>query len=142
MSSNTKKYIIVKDRVEIYKDFAINLLYYIHHYYLDRQTLSDDVDIKNHYNWCFNKVCNEFKEENIDFTKNDELREYFFTYYYHKFYKCDATQDTAIGYYEKFWKSIFEIEKQKNKNIISILIEIYNIYDKSINLEKNILEIV
>lgn len=140
--NNTKRYIIVKDRVEIYKDFAINLLHYIHHYYLDRNTLSDDVDIKNHYNWCFNKVCNEFKEENIDFSANEELREYFFTYYYHRFYKCDDTQDTSIGYYEKFWKSIFEIEKQKNKNVINILIEIYNIYDKSINQEKNILEIV
>jgi hypothetical protein len=140
--NNTKRYIIVKDRVEIYKDFALNLLYYIHHYYLDKNTLSDDIDIKNHYNWCFNKVCNEFKEENIDFSANEELREYFFTYYYHRFYKCDNTQDTSINYYEKFWKSIFEIDKQKNKNVINILIEIYNIYDKSINQEKNILEIV
>lgn len=140
--NNTKKYIIVKDRVEIYKDFAINLLHYIHHYYLDKNTLSDDVDIKNHYNWCFNKVCNEFKEENIDFSANDELREYYYSYYYHRFYKTDNTQDTSVTYYEKFWKSVFEIEKQKNKNVINILIELYNIYDKSINLEKNILEIV
>ena len=29
------KYIIVKDRVEIYKDFTINLLYYIDHYYIE-----------------------------------------------------------------------------------------------------------
>jgi len=140
--SNIKKYIIVKDRVEIYKDFALNLLHYIHHYYLDRKTLSEDEDIKNHYNWCFNKVCDEFKQENIDFTTNDELKEYFFTYYYHRFYTTDGTQDVSISYFEKFWKNIFEIEKQKNKNAINVLIEIYNIYDKSINQEKNILEIV
>jgi len=141
MNAN-KKYIIVKDRVEIYKDFAFNLLYYIHHYYIDRESLSDDIDIKNHYNWCFNKVCDEFKKENINFGENEELREYFFTYYYHRFYTCDNTQDTSINYYEKFWKNVFEIDKQKNKNAINVLIEIYNIYDKSINLEKNILEIV
>jgi hypothetical protein len=142
--STTQKYIIVKDRVEIYKDFALNLLYYINNYYLDRQTLSADEDIRNHYVWCFNKVCDEFLKEGIDFTKNDELKEYFFTYYYHQFYhiKGNANQDTSLEYYEKFWKSIFEIEKQKNKNIINILVELYNIYDKSINLEKNILEIV
>jgi hypothetical protein len=143
MSITTKKYIIIKDRVEIYKDFAINLLYYIHKYYIDYESLHEDTDIRNHYVWCFNKVCDEFLKEGIDFRSNEELKEYFYAYYYHQFYKIqNVNQDTTLAYYEKFWRNIFEIDKQKNKNIINILIEIYNIYDKSINLEKNILEIV
>ncbi len=142
--SNTQKYIIIKDRVEIYKDFTLNLLYYINHYYLDRESLHEDEDIYNHYVWCFKKVCDEFLEEEIDFTKNEELKEYFYAYYYHQFYKVigDNNKDTSLAFYERFWKNIFEIDKQKNKNIINILIEMYNIYDKSINQEKNILEIV
>jgi hypothetical protein len=140
--SSVQKYIIVKDRVEIYKDFAMNLLYYIFNYYIDRESLSADEDIRNHYIWCFNKVCDEFKQESIDFSQNKELKEYFYAYYYHQFYKVNNNQDTSIGYYEKFWRNIFEIDNQKNKNIINILIEIYNIYDKSINQEKNVLEIV
>lgn len=143
MTTISQKYIIIKDRVEIYKDFTLNLLYYINKYYIDKKTLSDDVDIRNHFNWCFNKVCNEFLKEEIDFTQNDELREYFFTYYYHQFYKAnDYVQDTSLKDFEKFWRTIFDIEKQKNKNFVNILIEIYKIYDKSISKEKNILEIV
>lgn len=142
MSNSTQKYIIVKDRVEIYKDFAINLLYYIYNFYIDKETLSADEDIKNHYNWCFKKVCDEFKLEGINFDNNNELKEYYYAYYYHQFYKVKNNQDCSLEYYEKFWKNIFEIDKQKNKNIINILIEIYNIYDKSINQEKNILEFV
>lgn len=140
----TQKYIIVKDRVEIYKDFAMNLLYYINHYYIDYESIHEDVDIRNHYVWCFNKVCDEFKKEEIDFSTNEELKEYFYAYYYHQFYRAkgNKNQDTSLQYYERFWKNIFEIDKQKNKNIINILIEIYNIYDKSINQEKNILEMV
>jgi hypothetical protein len=138
--SNTQKFIIIKDRVEIYKDFAINLLYYIYNFYIDKETLSADDDIRNHYNWCFKKVCDEFKLEGLDFNDNNELKEYFYAYYYHQFYK--VKNSCSLEYYEKFWKNIFEIDKQKNKNIINILIEIYNIYDKSINREKNILEIV
>jgi len=138
---NTQKYIIVKDRVEIYKDFAMNLLYYIYNYYIDRESLNADEDIHNHYVWCFNKVCAEFKQEGIDFSNNEELREYFYAYYHHQFYLADGNQDVSIEYFEKFWNNIFEIDKQKNKNIINILVEIYNIYDKSINQEKNILEI-
>lgn len=139
---STQKYIIVKDRVEIYKDFALNLLYYIHNYYLDRESLGTDKDIYNHYSWCFKKVCEEFKLENLDFEKNEELKDYFYKYYYHQFYTANNNQDTSLNHFVKFWNNIFEIDKQRNKNIINILIEIYNIYDKSVNQEKNILEIV
>lgn len=140
--STTKKFIIIKDRVEIYRDFALNLMNYIHDYYIDRESLSEDQDIKNHFNWCFKKVCDEFLKEGLDFTKNEELNEYYYTYYYHQFYTTNDNQDISLNHFEKFWKNIFEIDKQKNKNLINILIEIYNIYDKSINQEKNILEIV
>jgi hypothetical protein len=142
MGVNEKKFGIVRDRVEIYRDFALNLLYYVYYYYLDRETLNNDQDIHNHFKWCFKKVCDEFLEEGLDFTKNNELREYYYAYYYHQFYTVTGNQDTTLNYFEKFWKQIFEIDKQKNKNLINILIEIYKIYDMSINQEKNILEIV
>jgi hypothetical protein len=143
--NSSQKYIIVKDRVEIYKDFTLNLLNHIHYYYIDKESLSADEDIYNHYSWCFNRVCDEFKKEEIDFSKNKDLKAYFYDYYYHQFYKIDKNnmnQNTSLEYYEKFWRNIFEIDKQKNKNLLNILIEIYTIYDKSINQEKNILEIV
>ena len=140
--ASLKKYIVIKDRVEIYKDFAINLLHYIHTYYIDRESLSADEDIRNHYVWCFNKVCDEFKQEELDFSKNEELKEYYYTYYYHQFYKPNENQDTSVEYYEKFWETIFAIGKMRNKNIINILVEVYSICDKSINNDKNILEIV
>lgn len=138
--NNNQKYNIIKNRIEIYRDFALNLLYCIFDYYLDKETLNKDQDIKNHFNWCFKKVCNEFLKEEINFSDNDELNKYFFTYYYHQFYTNN--QEISIKYFEKFWKNIFDMDRLKNKNKINILIEIYNIYDKSINSEKNILEIV
>jgi hypothetical protein len=139
--SSVQKYIIVKDRVEIYKDFTINLLNYIFDFYLDPDTLSADQDIQNHFNWCFNKVCAEFKEEGLDFSKNEKLRDYFFKFFYYQFYRRE-NQNLTLKYYDKFWRNIFEIDKQKNKNTINSMIELYNIFDTSINQEKNILEIV
>ena len=145
MANNVnQKYIIIKDRVEIYKDFAMNLLYTINYYYIDYESINTDVDIKNHYNWCFNRVCNEFLLENIDFSKNDELREYFYNYYYNQFYRAqdNINQNTSLSFFENFWKSIFDIDNKKNRNIVNVLIEVYTIFDKSINVEKNIFEIV
>lgn len=137
----TQKYIIVKDRVEIYKDFTINLINYVYDFYLDKVTLSEDTDIRNHFNWCFNKVCDEFKLENLNFSKNEPLREYFYQFFYYQFYKRQ-TQDISLEYLEKFWGNIFQIDKNKNKNVLNTMIELYNIFDTSINQEKNILEIV
>ena len=138
------KYFIVKDRVEAYRDFTLNLLYYIDHYYLDSETLSDDVDIKNHFSFCFRKVCNEFKEEGIDFSDNTKLYEYFYQFYYYQFYKLqeESEHDNSLSFYEKFWKNIFEIDRQKNKNVINTLIELYQIFDVSIGKEKKIYEII
>lgn len=142
MATSTKKYIIVKDRVEIYKDFTINLLHYIYKYYIDRESLSADEDIRNHYSWCFRKVCDEFLLEDLDFTDNEELKEYFYLYFYHQFYNIKNNNEISLEYFEKFWKPIFEIDKQNNKNYINILVEIYSIFDKSVNQEKNILAII
>lgn len=139
--STSHKYIIVKDRVEIYKDFTINLLNYIYAYYLDKDTLSADEDIRNHFNWCFNKVCDEFKLEELNFSKNENLRQYFHQFFYYQFYKRE-NNDISLEYYEKFWRNIFQIDGQKNKNIMNTMIELYNIFDTSVNQEKNILEIV
>ena len=138
----SQKYIVVKDRVEIYKDFALNLLYYIHEYYLDNITLSADQDIWNHFKWCYGKVCDEFQKENLDFTRNKELKHYFYKYYYHQFYTANQNQDTTLEHFEKFWRTVFDIDKQKNKNLLNLLLELYEIYDKSVSQEKNILEIV
>lgn len=140
--NNENKFSIIRDRVELYKDFSINLLHYIFKYYVDRDSLNNDEDIRNHFNWCYNKVCDEFMLENINFCNNKELKEYYFTYYYHQFYIADNNESIPIDYYKKFWLNIFDIDKQKNKNIIKILVELYQIYDKSINHKKKIANVV
>jgi hypothetical protein len=137
-------FLIIKDRVEIYKDFAINLLNYIHHYYIDKESLFEDSDIKNHFNWCYNKVCDEFLKEEIDFKNNAELREFYYNYYYNQFYKIKegVNQDTSLEYFEKFWEEIFNFTKQKNRNLISILYQIYTICDKSVNIKNSVVELI
>lgn len=144
MKNKNKKFLIILDRLELYKDFTFNLLYYIDHYYLDYESLYKDSDINNHFYWCYNKACDEFLEEGIDFKNNDELKEYFRGYYFNYYYKAqaDTTKDLSLKYFEKIWTSIFDFEQQKNKNVTNILIELYTIFDKSLTKEKNVLEYI
>lgn len=135
-----KKFPIIRDRVEFYKDFTINLLHHIYNYYLDKEVLSLDEDIKNHFMFCYKKTCDEFLEEGIDFSDNKKLIEYFYTYYYHHFYKTE--KNVPIEHFLKFWRGVFDVDKQMNKSVLKMMVEIYAIYDESINSEKNILELV
>jgi len=139
-NKNDHKYTIIKERVEIFEDFTLTLLNYIHKYYIDKESLSDDTDIKNHYSWCYKKTCDEFLDEEIDFRENDELKEYYYAYYYSLLYKKE--KNLPLIEYEIFWKNIFDIDNQKNKTFINMFIEVYKIYDKSINKKENILEII
>lgn len=141
MENNTQKYVLLMGRVDLFKDFTINLLYYVDKYYIDEEALNLDEDIYNHFNFCYNKVCDEFLLEGINFKENKELKEYFYKYYYHQYYKSlNPEYGTSLKFHEKFWRNIFDIDNQKNKNIIALLVEIYLLFDKSINTDKNILE--
>lgn len=140
INNETSKYMIVKDRVLIYRDFTMNLLHYIYDFYLDKETLSLDQDIHNHFMFCYNKVCEEFLKEEINFKTNKRLVEYFYAYYYHHFYKSE--KDVKKDFFTKFWSTIFDIERPKNKNTLNVLVELYEVFDQSITKEKNILELV
>ena len=126
--STLKKYTIIFERAKIYKDFVLNLLLYIDKYYLDKETLNKDTDINNHFKFCFNKVVNDFKNENIDFSKNYDLFEYFKSYFYLSYYK---TKEINIEKIKKFWHKIFDITNQREKKYINILVESYAIFEKS-----------
>jgi len=137
-----KKFLIIKERVETYKDFTFNLIYYINHYYLDENSLSLDKDIYNHFSFCYNKVCDNFLEEEINFKDNKELKNYFKHYYYHRFYRAQSNSemDVSLNYYKRFWDKIFDIENLTKKNIIRVFVELYEIFDKSINKDKKYLD--
>ena len=134
-----KSYNILKERVELYKDFAINLLYYINDTYLGKEYIKTKHDMEGHFNWCFGKVLDEFYDQDIDFYGNDKLYNYFFTYYHDQFYTQDKPQ--SINAYKKLWESIFSFKKGGNeKRILELLVELYQIFDESLNSTNKILE--
>jgi len=135
-----QKQYILRDRVETYKDFTFNLLYYINKYYIDKDSLYENSDIRDHFSWCYNKTCADFKLEGIDFSTNKVLKKYFYSYYYVQLYtteKFNGQEDLPLANYEKFWRIIFDYSRMNNKTATGLLIEIYNIFDKTINEKKN-----
>ena len=134
------KYNLISDRIITYQDFTNNLIEYLYIYYLDKETLSIDKDIRNHFIFCYNKTCDDFLKEEIDFRDNKELIEYFYEYFYHQLYTSENEID--IKYFRRFWNSVFNVDKQRNKSILKVLVEIYSVFDQSFSNKKNIFELV
>ena len=131
MLTKQEKILLIKDRVETCKDFTINLLLYIDKYYIDKESLSDENDIKNHYNFCYDKCCDDFEKEELYFRDNIGLRDYYFGIYINQYYKLDKP---SIKTLYKFWSDdIFNINNFRNKNVMELLIELYEIFNVSLN---------
>jgi hypothetical protein len=133
MTKKFKSNNVVNERLELYKDFTINLLIYIYDTYLGNEYIKTEEDIKGHFNWCYKKVLSDFFDEEISFYENDELYKYFWNYYIDQFYT--KPQIESQSYYERFWENIFEIKKNKNRSVLEVLLELYEIFDKSIQIK-------
>lgn len=129
---------VVKERLELYRDFVINLICYAHTTYFGKDFVKTDEDIKGHYTWAFNRVVNEFAQEGIHFTITNELNEYFFEYFTQQFYNFEVIP--PIKQYMSFWDDIFSIYPKKDKKVMKVLVDLYQIFDTAIESKKSLIE--
>mgnify|MGYP001565427811 FL=1 len=71
---------ITKERVDLFYDFTYSLNDLVFKTYMgDDITVGDDKN--KHFNWCWGKVLESFKNEGIYFLSTKELYNYFLTFY-------------------------------------------------------------
>jgi hypothetical protein len=115
----------------LYSDFIRTLNHLVVTTYLGDDIHSDKGDKENHYKWCFNKVINDFKEEGILFTYNDDIEFYFYNYYLEQFYKDEEKKD-AITKLDKLPKYSFDYRKIKTRSDLDLLVQLYKLFDISL----------
>jgi len=129
---------IVRERVEFYRDFAVNLIHYIHTSYLGKEYIKTEEDIKGHFNWAFNKVLADMEAEGIVFGETKEIREYFFNYLNVRVYKAESVP--SLKAFVNFWDDIFSLKPNKEKMTMNALIEVYKMFDEAFTSKKIFLE--
>lgn len=122
---------MIKERVDLYRDFVVNLIHYIHSTYLGKEFIKSEEDIKGHFNWAFNKVLADFEKEGVVFNSSVELKQYFFKYFNTKFYSVDSIP--TLKTFLDFWDNIFTLKPNKENTILNALIEIYKLFDTAFN---------
>jgi hypothetical protein len=127
---------IIPEKLELYSDFTHSLNQLISGTYLGESdvnetkiTLSDN-DNKNHFEWCWNKVIDNFKKESIKFEKKGDHYDYFESFFTETFYnQKDVKVKLSIGF---FFTDLFNNNKSFTKSDLDMITNIYKLLDKNL----------
>jgi hypothetical protein len=124
------------EKIELYGDIFKSLNYIILHTYLgdefrETKIMLTKEDNDNHFNWCWNKVIDDFLKENITIEKVGEHKDYFQSFFNDTFYNQPNKTERHSIY--KFLEDIFNVNKPFIKPDLDILTEYYKILQKYVN---------
>lgn len=122
------------ERCELYGDFVQSLLMRIFDTYLGDEVMDQDAQT-NHFGWCWKKTTDDFAKEGI-IIENPKLYNYFLEFALEVFYSYKEKKqfDYTDRGILRIWSQIFDFTKTKTNSDVDTLIEIYNIFEKSLKI--------
>jgi len=125
------------EKCKLFSDYIQSLLSLIFDTYMGDDITSDAHKIK-HFQWCWNKNIENFKEEEIYFHDTDESFNYFIEFITEVFYNINGkdTKKHIPITIRTLWLSVFSYNKIKTRSDMDNFVEIYNILDKSLKKGK------
>ena len=122
------------EKCSLYYDFIITLNLLVINTFLGKDVINNDKDIENHFLWCINKIFDNFKEEGIIFERTNELKEYFYNFYIELFYKYNQ-DNQSVDRLNNLALLSFEYKRLKTKSDMDVLLELYRLFEKSLNFK-------
>ena len=123
----------------IYSDFSVSLTNLITTTYLGDDLMSEE-DREKHFNWCWDKVNENFKKEQIELNPSNELKLWYFDNFDIAFYNYqDKEENTKIpSTLVKFFKEIFNIQCIKTRAEVDVFIEVYKLFTQNLFNKKTV----
>jgi hypothetical protein len=121
---------VTPERSALYLDFIHSLYDLIVTTYLGDEVMDND-SIKQHFDWCWKKVIESFQKEKIYF-ESIELYNYFFTLFLESFYTEVDKSEKNVNKLLEFWQDIFEYSVTKTLSELEAFIDLYKIFDRSL----------
>ena len=122
------------DKCELYRDFIDTLNKLVTETFLGDDVINSEEDIKNHFDWCIEKVFFNFKKENIIFEDTLNVKEYFFNFYIELFYNVNNKKN-SIDKLNKLAFLSFVYSRIKTRSDMDVLLELYRLFEKSLNFK-------
>ena len=123
------------ERIELYGDIFKSLNYIIIDTYMGEETSETKIslsqeDKESHFEWCWNKMIEDFKKENIIIKHGGKHKEYFRSFFFDTFY--NQSEKNIKESISNFLVEIFDVEKPFSKSDLDILTELYKLMEKNI----------
>jgi hypothetical protein len=130
---------ICHNKFDLFSDFVSSLVNLIYDTYLgndENRTTNirlDNEDNENHFDWCWNKIIDNFAKEEIYFEKKGEHYDFFKGFIIETFYNQDINE---VKYsLSRFFNEIFNLDGVHTMSDLDLLKQVYKSLDK--NLENN-----
>jgi hypothetical protein len=130
---------IIPEKMELFSDFSVSLYDLMDETYLgdDKQSYETKIvlnqdDKTKHFEWCWNKVIENFSKEGLFFTSKGEHFDYFKTFFYDIFYNQNEQQIKKSV--KEFLIELFDRKKPFTKSDLDMILVIYKMLDKSLKV--------
>lgn len=130
---------ICYNKFDLFNDFVSSLVNLIYNTYLgndENKTTNirlNNEDNENHFNWCWNKIIDNFEKEEIHFERKGEHYDFFKGFIIETFYNQDINE---VKYsLSRFFDEIFNLDGVHTMSDLDLLKQVYKSLDK--NLENN-----
>jgi len=122
------------EKIELYGDIFKSLNQIIVDTYLGddisvTKIILSDEDKTSHFEWCWKKMINDFRRENILIKYDGEHKEYFKSFYMEAFY--NQKENSVKESIPKFLKDIFDVHYIYSKSDLDLLTELYKLIEKN-----------
>lgn len=122
------------EKIELCGDFFKSLNQIIMDTYLGDSTSETKISLSNednlsHFEWCWTKVIENFRKENIIIKSDGDHKDYFQSFFMDTFY--NQTESNLKQSIPKFLNEIFEIGITYSKSDLDLLTELYKLIEKN-----------
>ena len=123
------------EKIELYGDIFKSLNHIIIDSYMSDETHESRISVSKedkelHFEWCWNKMLEDFRKENIIIKHGGEHKEYFKSFFFDTFY--NQSEKNIKESIPNFLFEVFDVEKPFSKSDLDILTELYKLMEKNI----------
>jgi hypothetical protein len=130
---------IYPEKLELFSDFTHSLNTLIVDTFLGDETEStetkinlSDEDNRKHFEWCWNKVVDNFNKEKIIFEKKGDHYDYFESFFFEIFYN-QKEKELRLSI-DKFFNDLFNTKTSFTKSDLDMIGTIYKLLDKNMSV--------
>ena len=120
------------DKAELFYDFIDSINTIVHNTFLGDDVITNDEDKQKHFDWCWNKTIDNFKEEKIIFNVEGDHYKYFWNFFKESYYTDKDKRD--VNNINTYFLMLTKLHILKTKSELDMLSDIYILLNSNLTV--------